>query len=84
MFNKIILVFFFHFNLESDGDFRKSQNTALKTKEVIQFVQSKVAESVGCIIIDLKDDGQYIGTGFAVGKKYVMTAYHVFARSIGM
>ena len=64
---------------EQGGNFRKQQDTAVKSKEIHKFLTER-ADSVGYVEIK----GKSLGTGFAVGDKYVMSAYHIFKESIGM
>ena len=50
----------------------------VKSRYLQKFLNTK-ANSVG--YINIKDIGG--GTGFAVGQKYIMSAYHVFKDTIG-
>jgi len=67
------------------------QGEASLTKETLTMIKERMDESVGFISIrtELAADGDrdcsYIdtGTGFRIGDRYMMTAYHVFKEKIG-
>ncbi|XP_061178838.1 uncharacterized protein LOC133187466 isoform X1 [Saccostrea echinata] len=60
---------------EGGEKLRKRNNDSFFFREIKNMY--KVDESIGCITVELPTGEKGTGTGFRVGEKYVMTAYHV-------
>ncbi|XP_060070296.1 uncharacterized protein LOC132550267 [Ylistrum balloti] len=65
---------------EPAGNFHRTDDTAVSHSLLQNIGKSNLHKSVGLISIRL--DRTSSGTGFRVGKNFVMTAYHVFKSTI--
>jgi hypothetical protein len=57
--------------------FRKKVDGAYPYREGEAIHEHKLKERIGCITVNLPTGGQDFGTGFRVGERHVLTAYHV-------
>ncbi|XP_061179330.1 uncharacterized protein LOC133187950 [Saccostrea echinata] len=69
-------------SLEVDGgdggeNLHKPIGDSFPYSEIDVISEHNVKESIGCIKVEPHSGGKGNGTGFRVGEKYVMTAYHV-------